>query len=405
MVLARNENYWGGPFNRGLAPEPNVIIKAGIDLNTRVLDLLSGATDLANFPYEGVDAFPGGTVWQFVNKTTWFSENKLVPLNPDIQVYPQTGLWPELSTAGVTFNQKIMDINGNPQAFQPFADIRIRKAFTLCFNRTSYLQNVLYNFAAAGTQILPSSMFGYDPTIQPTPFDPATAESLLLDAGAHPLTPANAFSPAHPVTLNIAYQLGMAARATVATMITSCINSFSSTTGLTVNSGGVSEPQLVSMRRTHQVQIWFLDWSVDYVDPDDFLVPFASATAGFYPAFTSYNNTEVTKLVAEQASITDPTQRLQVIHQIESLVNQDWQYIWLQKDSTYTISRSWLHERANASIASGVETYNPEMDGYYYYEIVKGPPTSSAAVVTNPFQALYLDLLQTASLPTTRRVF
>jgi ABC-type oligopeptide transport system substrate-binding subunit len=189
-------------------------------------------------------------------------------------------------------------------------------------------------------------------------------------------------------------------------MITSCINNFSSATGLTVNSGGVSEPQLVSMRRTHTVQIWFLSWSVDYVDPDDFLVPFGSATAGFYPAFTSYNNTVVTKLVAEQASVSDPTQREQIIHQIENLVNQDWEYLWLQMGSTYTISRSWLHERPNASIASGVETYNPEMDGYYYYEIEKGPSASSPAAATSPFQGFILGLLQlSTSFPFARRPF
>jgi ABC-type transport system substrate-binding protein len=133
-----------------------------------------------------------------------------------------------------------------------------------------------------------------------------------------------------------------------------------------------------------------MGWWVDYVDPDDFLVPFASGTAGFFPMFSSYNNPEVNNLIDEQAKITDPAQRREMIIRVDRMVNDDWQYLWLYFGTTYTISRSWLHERADASVASGVETSNPAIYGYYYYEIEKDQTTSSPSAV----QPSFLGLLQ-----------
>jgi peptide/nickel transport system substrate-binding protein len=384
IILVRNQNYWGGPFQRGVAPVQYVIIKAGIDTNTRVLDLESGAADIGGLTADGADNFPGGTIFQFVDKDTWFNQDRLVSVNPDWQVFPTEGLWPQLLTQGIAFNQKILDTNGNALSFQPFSDVRIRKAFVLSFNRTAYLHDILQNLASAATQIIPPGMFGYDSSIPPTPYDPQTAKALLIDAGAHPITPSNAFSPQNPKTVSVLYDITDSSREAAATLIATTINSFSNETGLTATPVGLSEPQMHTERRTHTANLFFASWTVDYVDPDDFLVPFASASGGFYTAFTSYNNSEVNTLVSEQAKTLNATLRQQMISQIDHLVNNDWEYLWIHNGGTYTISQSWLHERANASVASGLSSYNPAIDGYYYYEMEKGQSTSPSSSAVEP---------------------
>jgi peptide/nickel transport system substrate-binding protein len=390
VTLVRNENYWGGPFKRGIAPVANVVIKAGINVNTRVLNLKEGGADLGGMTCDGIDNFPGGTIFQFVDKDIWFSQHKLVSLSPDIQVFPKDGLWALFNTQAVTFNQKIVGPDRKLLPFQPFADVRIRKAFVLSFNRTAYLHDVLQDLAKPASQIVPPGMFGHDPTMQPTPYDPQTAKALLLDAGANPIKPDNAFSPANPKTIDIIYNLGNEAREVAATMIATTINSYASETGLYAKVTGLPEAQQLAERRAHRANLFFMGWWVDYVDPDDFLVPFASGTAGFFPMFSSYNNPEVNNLIDEQAKITDPAQRREMIIRIDRMVNDDWQYLWLYFGTTYTISRSWLHERADASVASGVETSNPAIYGYYYYEIEKDQTTSSPSAV----QPSFLGLLQ-----------
>jgi peptide/nickel transport system substrate-binding protein len=394
VILARNENYWGGPQKRGLASVPNVIIKGIDDANTRVLDFKAGTSDLPLIPATG------GLVFQFVDQKAWFGQGKLVPLSPDYSanpVCPPTTpiqgkcLWPAFSTFFMGFNQKIVGSDRKVQAFQPFSDVRVRQAFTLSFNRTAYIHDVQQDFSIPASQIIPPGMFGYDPTIQPTPYDPAKAKQLLIDAGKNPIKPENAFSPKSPQTVEISYNLGNTARETAATIIANTVNGMASDTGLYARVTGLAWPQFLANVRARQSNVFFLGWIVDYVDPDDFLVPFAHGTAGTFAIRMSYNNPDVTKLIDQQASITDKTQRLQVITQIEHMTNDDWAFLWLNYGTQFQLARSWIHERANASIASGVDNYNSAIYGFYFYELTKGGKMSPPANTTQPS---FLGLLQ-----------
>jgi peptide/nickel transport system substrate-binding protein len=389
VIMVRNENYWGGPQKRGLAPVRNVLIKGIDDPNTRVLDCKAGTADICAI------SVTGGLVFQFIDQNTWFSQHKIVTVSSDYTAFPKQGLWPQFATDFIGFNQKIRGADRKPQAFQPFADVRIRKAFTLSFNRTAYIHDVLQDFALPATQILPPGMFGYDPTIQPTPYDPATAKQLLIDAGKNPISPDNAFDPKHPQTVEVSYNLGSRGREVSATIIANTINSFSSDTGLYASVVGLAWPQFLASVRARQSQLFFLGWIVDYVDPDDFLVPFAHGTAGTFAIRMGYNNPNVTKLIDEQPSITDKARRLQVITQIEHMVNDDWAFLWTDFGSAYSLERSWVHERANASVASGVETYNSAVYGFYFYEITKGAMMSPPSGTVQPS---FLSLIQ---LPAT----
>jgi peptide/nickel transport system substrate-binding protein len=277
----------------------------------------------------------------------------------------------------------------------------MRKAFTLAFNRTSFLHDVVQNFAFPGSQIVPAGMFGYDPSMPLTPYDPATAKQLLLDAGAHPLTPDNAFSKSHQETVTLTYNMGNMYRETAAVVLASEINSFAADTGLYAQVVGLEWTEYLHAQRTRQLYVSFPGWSVDYVDPDDFLVPLARSS-GTLAHRVSYNNPAVDKLVDEQASISDPTQRLQIIKQIENTVNNDYVYCWIDYGASWSLVRSWVHQRADAAVASGVEAANPAIAGYYYYELQKGNPTVSGAIRPSP-----LSIIQTATVSslTTKKIF
>jgi len=260
-----------------------------------------------------------------------------------------------------------------PQAFQPFQDVRIRKAFTLAFNRTAYIHDVQQDFAVPATQIVPPGMFGYDPSIPETPYDPATAKQLLLEAGATPITPANAFSKDKPQTIEITYNIGNTARETAATILANTINSFGTETGLFCKVVGLAWPQFLQFVRTKQTNVFFLGWIVDYVDPDDFLVPFAHGTAGTFAIRMGYNNPDVTKLIEDQARTKDVAAREQMIKQIETKVNDDYTFLFMNYGTAFSLSRSWLQERVGASVASGLESYNQAIYGFYFSEMTKDP--------------------------------
>jgi len=397
VVMVRNEHYWGGPSNRGIAPIKNVIVKGVDDPNTRILDFKTGTADIIGIPSSITAIMSGGLIFQFADKDAWYTQHKLVSLSSDYQLFPGDGLWPQFSTQVIGFNQKILGADGKPVAFQPFSDVRIRKAFTLAFNRTSYLHDVMQDFGVPASQMIPPGMFGYNQTIQPTPYDLDTAKQLLLNAGANPMTPGNAFSAQNSKSVEFEYIIGYAADEAAATLLATSINSMSSDTGLSATVVGIAGPQLHALRHEHRLQAFFLAWYVDYVDPDDFLVPFALGNVGYYPPTMGYDNPKVDQLIIEQAKTIDPAQRLQLINQIQQLVNEDYAYVWLNYGAAYSLSRSWVHERANASVASGIENNNPAMYGYFLFELEKGnqiSPSSSATQVSFLALSRFLNLIE-----------
>jgi peptide/nickel transport system substrate-binding protein len=64
-----------------------------------------------------------------------------------------------------------------------FQDKRIRQALTLGSNRQEIVDALVYGQGTVGTQPLISTIWAHDPTIEPYPFDPDSANALLEAAG------------------------------------------------------------------------------------------------------------------------------------------------------------------------------------------------------------------------------
>ena len=65
--------------------------------------------------------------------------------------------------------------------------------------------------------------------------------------------------------------------------------------------------------------------------------------------------------------------------------------------STYSLSRSWIHERPNASIASGIQTYNPAIEGFYFYEMYKGNLNETGSSVSTILQPTFISQINLAA--------
>ena len=64
-----------------------------------------------------------------------------------------------------------------------FQDKRVRQALTLASNRQEIVDALVYGQGSVGTQPLISTIWAHDPTIEPYPFDPDSANALLEVAG------------------------------------------------------------------------------------------------------------------------------------------------------------------------------------------------------------------------------
>jgi peptide/nickel transport system substrate-binding protein len=75
------------------------------------------------------------------------------------------------------------DLTGKALAANPLRDVRVRKALSLAINRAGIRDRIMDGFAVPTGQLMPEGASGYEPSVQPDPFDPAAAKKLLTEAG------------------------------------------------------------------------------------------------------------------------------------------------------------------------------------------------------------------------------
>jgi peptide/nickel transport system substrate-binding protein len=229
ITLVRNDQYWGEP-----AKLDRLIFRVIPDENARRQELQAGTID-------GYD-LPSPADWQSLEEAGF-----------DVLQRP-------------VFNILYLGINqkNNPA----LADVRVRQAIAHAIDRESLVRNQLPEGAVVASQFMPDTVAGYDPDLQPIPYDPDRARTLLAEAGVSNLTvnfyyPTEVTRPYMPNPTNIFTALAENLRQV----------------GITVNpvaqpwNGGYLDSVQVS--GTHDLHL--LGWTGDYNDAGNFLESFFGA--------------------------------------------------------------------------------------------------------------------------------
>ena len=159
LELVRNDAYWGD------APAyANVTMRFISNDAARVAALLSGAVDL-------IDLVPPADLPN-------------LRANDAITVYDT----PTVRLIYLALNQAedapfLTDLSGNPLPRNPFLDARVRKAVSMMIDRQAIIDRLFYGAGEAASQIVPAGVFGFNPDIPVTPYDPDGAKALLAEAG------------------------------------------------------------------------------------------------------------------------------------------------------------------------------------------------------------------------------
>ena len=78
----------------------------------------------------------------------------------------------------------VTDLDGNPLAFNPFKDVRVRQALSLAVNREALVRSIMRGKAVATGTLISQSVFGYSADIaEPISYDLNKAKALLKEAG------------------------------------------------------------------------------------------------------------------------------------------------------------------------------------------------------------------------------
>ena len=145
VVLAANENYWG--------PKPEfkqVVFKPVPEPTTRIADLESGKADIVtDIPPEQIERLKNCPV----------------------------------ATIKVSLSTRNIHIILNTLSSSPVGNKKVRRALQYAVDVDAIIKNILGGYGRRIATLFVPESFGYDPTIEPYPYDPEKAKKLLAEAG------------------------------------------------------------------------------------------------------------------------------------------------------------------------------------------------------------------------------
>jgi peptide/nickel transport system substrate-binding protein len=290
VVIDRNPDYWGGPA--GLEA---VVFRPITDANTRVAEMMAGGIDvMVEVPPDNLATFkadPNFTVVEQAGPHVWFA---------------------------------ILNTKDGP-----FADKRVRQAANYAVNKETLVNDVLQGTATVAAGPIPPAFNWVESSVEPYPYDPEKAKSLLKEAGVD--NPKLTFYVTEggsgmldPVTMGSAIQADLEAVGFDVKIETYEWNSFLGR----VNPGLEGKADMAEMA-----------WMTN--DPDT--VPYLTLRSDAMPdkgGFNSgyYSNPKVDELLEKARASTDQAERGKLYAEVQEIVHEDapWLFVANWKQNAVT---------------------------------------------------------------------
>src|SRR5262249_55017544 len=278
----------GGPAGNIKPKIQTVIVRATLDQATRLLNLKAGSVDIADIST--------AAIFDVIDKKKWQGEGKIEPVIPGVSV---PGQFPWLTVYFAKMNLKIKNPDGSLASFQPFQDIRVRKAFASILDTADIRKNVFNGFADPISWGLTPAQFGYDPNVKTAySFNLEQAKKLLQDAGKALGSTAN--KPTDMVLIHTAPAPG---RVYIAARVAANISARN--VGLKLDVKPLSFSEYVTSWRSQLTGFSIHSGFSLTADPNSWLSAFGTG-AGFWARTNSYDNPKADDLYTKQFQALEP---------------------------------------------------------------------------------------------------
>jgi len=332
VTLVRNDNYWRAP-----ARLKRVVLQGVAEFGPRRLALQNGDADIieiggrVNQP--AVTGIPGVRIVddlaQLLNSPALFMNLNINPEgNPDI-------------------GSGRLDGNGIPPNF--FSDIHVRRAMAYLFDRDRFIQEAFRGKGRPANGPIPFGMLGYNPkgNWYEVSRDKAIAEFKEAFGG-------QVWERGFKFT--ILFNTGNLNRQTGSQMLKEAVESLNPK--FKVDTRGVTWSSYLGQMTTRKLPMFFIGWSADYADPDNFTIPFMHST-GTFSQWQSYKNPEVDKLITQAAQETDNAKRQAMYFRLQEIAYTDIPTIYIIYPVSLAVMRTWVKGWYNNPIY-------PSVHGYFY---------------------------------------
>ncbi len=278
LTLEANLDYWGG------APKVKTLILRPIsEVATRIAALQAGEVDL-------IMAVPTDRV-------------QTLESDPDITVIAAP-------INGVVYVQMFPD---SPKGGgEPLNDVGVRQALNYAVNVDEIIEFLLSGYGKRAATIVNSSAFGFDPDLEPYPYDPDKAKELLAEAG-------------YPNGFTIGFDLASLGTPNDLLVIQAVIADWAEV-GINVELNQMETAAIVPLKLEFEIAPLFY-WYFRGFDADGVLYrQLHSSGAWFYYAGWT---PEVDELLDAQHTNVDREARLAILKQFQAKFKEDAPYVSL----------------------------------------------------------------------------
>ncbi|MBI3942585.1 MAG: peptide ABC transporter substrate-binding protein [Chloroflexi bacterium] len=211
----------------------------------------------------------------------------------------------------------------------PFDDLNVRQAFNYAIDKQKILDVVLHKTQLPAKGILPPGMPGYNPNLDPYPFDPAKAKQLLAQSKYANNMP--------DITISVS-----GAGGTAAGSVEAIVEMYKQNLGVDVQIEQLEWATYLNDLKGHRFQMFGVTagWIADYPDPQDFLdILFHSASRDNN---FNYANPQVDQLLEQARTERDQTKRFDLYHKAEDTILQDAPLVPLGHDVEYWLVKPYV---------------------------------------------------------------
>ena len=275
VTLNRNDAYWGD--KAGVA---KIVIRTIPDESTRRQELQAGTI-------HGYD-LPNPVDWKALEDA-----GNTVAIRPAFNVFY---------------------VGFNATKNEALKDLRVRQALSYAINRDQLVKSQLPEGAQAASQFFPEAVSGYNSSLQPYPYDPEKAKSLLAEAGHADLS----IEFWMPTEVTRPYMPDPAA-------LYEAIRSDWEAVGVTVNP--VAKPWnggYLDGVNQHEAPAFFLGWTGDYDSADNFIGTFFTKQDNQFSTGNYDFADELTAALVAADSEPDADKRNQMVSDLNKKIAEEY---------------------------------------------------------------------------------
>jgi dipeptide transport system substrate-binding protein len=286
IVYNANVNYF-----KGKQPIDRLVFSITPDVATRTARLEAGECDVMPYPNP--------------------ADLEKLRANPNLQVLSQEG-----------FNVGYLAMNVEKK---PFDDKRVRQAFNMAIDKDSILKAIYQEAGKPAKNPLPPTLWSYDDSIQPYPYDPEKAKALLDEAGVKDMKIDLWYLPVNRPYNPDGKRMGELMQADLAKL------------GVTAELKTFEWGEYRKRLQDGEHMTGMLGWTADIGDPDNFMGVLLSCTSARKGGqnIAKWCNEEFTKLLDEAKATTDMQKRTALYKQAQAIFHEEAPWVPIAHSVVY----------------------------------------------------------------------